>query len=571
MGAFEHLLDYHINWYHKNLSAAQIKKGDKFTPLGTLTTHEKKRILLSNIFGVDLDANAVEVTKLSLLLKCLEGETEASIKQQISLFHERVLPDLDNNIKCGNSLIDTDFYDSQIDLGEERKIKPFSWKKGFPEVFKQGGFDVVIGNPPYVRQELINNLQKEYFSKKYKVYNGLADLYTFFFEKGIEILNENGRLGIIVANKWMRANYGGALRIWLKHQNLKIIIDFGDLQIFKGATTYPCIIICDKEKPSQFIEVTNIKTLNFENLEQYTLINKSNIPQTSLKDEGWNISSDESKSILTKLKLTGKPLDKYVKGKVYRGVVTGLNEAFVIDEFKKNELIKKSPQSIKYIKPYLRGRDIFRYGLKNSNLYLLYIPWDFNPKEHKTIIEHLYSFKTELSNRPEVKEGRFPWYSLSRYASDYVKEFDKNKIVYQVMQVKPCFAFDTEGYYCNNSIWFFPEGSKYLVGILNSKLGWFMISNYCTKIQNGFQLIYKYLENLSIKDAISKKDQLLQNEIIKHVDLLIKLNEDIKTENLQTKIDQIKQRIEYSEEKINQLVYELYELTPEEIKIVEDE
>ncbi|MBK7667726.1 MAG: hypothetical protein IPJ32_10525 [Sphingobacteriaceae bacterium] len=123
------------------------KKGDVFTPQGTLTTHEKKRILLNNIYGVDLDANAVEVSKLSLLLKCMEGETEASIKQQITMFHERVLPDLDNNIKDGNSLIDTDFYDTQIDFGYERKIKPFSWKKGFPEVFKQGGFDVVIGNP----------------------------------------------------------------------------------------------------------------------------------------------------------------------------------------------------------------------------------------------------------------------------------------------------------------------------------------------------------------------------------------------------------------------------------------
>jgi hypothetical protein len=183
LGAFDYLLQYHINWYHNNLSEAQRKKGTVFTPQGTLTTHEKKRILLCSIFGVDLDANAVEVTKLSLLLKCMEGETEASIKQQISLFHERVLPDLDNNIKSGNSLIDTDFYDSEIDLGYERKIKPFSWKKGFTEVFKQGGFDVVIGNPPYVRQELIDNKQKDYFAKKYKVYNGLADLYTFFLKR----------------------------------------------------------------------------------------------------------------------------------------------------------------------------------------------------------------------------------------------------------------------------------------------------------------------------------------------------------------------------------------------------
>ncbi len=369
----------------------------------------------------------------------------------------------------------------------------------------------------------------------------------------------------------MRANYGESLRRWLKQQDLSKIIDFGDLQIFDGATTYPCIIICNKATPSHQIEVTNVKTLKFESLERYVLDNKANLSQSSLTDEGWNMSSTESKSMLSKLKEKGKPLDKYVKGRVFRGVVTGLNEAFVIDVDKRNEILKTNPQSKKYIKPYLRGRDIFRFGIRNSNLYLLYIPWDFNPKEHKLIMDHLSLFNKELSNRPEVKEGRFPWYSLSRYASDYVEEFNKHKIVYQVMQVKPCFAFDTTGYYCNNSIWFFPEGSKYLIGILNSKLGWFMISNYCTKIQNGFQLIYKYLENLSIVDIVTKKQELLYNEIVKHVDLILSLNADLQTEKLQTKTDQLKQRIEHSEEKINRCVYELYDLGEADIKVIEEQ
>ena len=198
IGAYQYLLQHHKDYYTNNGKPSKGSKDNPLTPDGNLTTAEKKRILLNNIFGVDLDANAVEVTKLSLLLKCMEGETEASISSQLKLFHERVLPTLDNNIKDGNSLIDIDFYSSEIDFGEEKKIKPFSWKKAFAEVFKQEGFDCVIGNPPYVRQELLG-IQKPYFQKHYKVFHGMADLYSYFFEKGINLLNQHGRFGIIVA------------------------------------------------------------------------------------------------------------------------------------------------------------------------------------------------------------------------------------------------------------------------------------------------------------------------------------------------------------------------------------
>ncbi len=169
LGAYQYLLDWHILYYN-----GSSKKNKAFiTPDGGLTTALKKKILLNNIFGVNLDAQAVEVTKLSLLLKCMEGETQASIQNQLSMFHERVLPSLETNIKCGNSLVGTDLNDGKFDFdsAEEDKIKPFDWKVAFPEVFKKDGFDTVIGNPPYVRQELIGAL-KEYFQRIYKVYNG---------------------------------------------------------------------------------------------------------------------------------------------------------------------------------------------------------------------------------------------------------------------------------------------------------------------------------------------------------------------------------------------------------------
>ncbi len=211
LGAFDFLLKFHADYYHKNPPSA---KSGIITPNGTLSTAEKKKILLNNIYGVDLDANAVEVSKLSLLLKCMEGETEASIKQQITLFHERVLPDLDNNIKDGNSLIDTDIYDSEIDLGFEKKIKPFSWKKQFPEVFKQGGFDVVIGNPPYSLVGSDRKHEQDYFSSgKFELNSYKINTYILFLEKGLKLLKQDkSALGYIIPKSLVFNTYFDSTR-----------------------------------------------------------------------------------------------------------------------------------------------------------------------------------------------------------------------------------------------------------------------------------------------------------------------------------------------------------------------
>jgi type I restriction-modification system DNA methylase subunit len=340
---------------------------DKLTPDGNLTSAEKKRILLNNIYGVDIDVNAVEVTKLSLLLKCMEGETQASIQHQMSMFNERVLPSLENNIKCGNSLIDTDYYDSQLDFGEEKKIKPFNWQKAFPDVFspleggkggvnleggkggvkggqrnvkggqERGGFDAVIGNPPYVRQELLSD-QKDYYKQKYKVYHGMADLYSYFIEKSLNLLNAKGIYGVIVANKWMRANYGEPLRKFLKIQNIEEIIDFGDLPVFESATTYPCILIVNKNNKTNEIKITIPNTLKFSSLLEYVYEHQKIIKQDLLNDNGWNLGSETEQNLLEKINNNGIPLGRYVNKKIFRGLLTGLNEAFVINAEIRNKL-----------------------------------------------------------------------------------------------------------------------------------------------------------------------------------------------------------------------------------------
>ena len=280
--AYQYLMDWHREWYIQNLvpllqsglkpSSPEIrrllpgvetgKKGRKkeielpvYQGRGgewRLTTAERKRILLNNIYGVDIDRQAVEVTKLSLLLKVLEGENDETISKQLKLFQERALPDLSNNIKCGNSLIGWDILKDNPGIAQEEidRINPFDWEKEFPEIFQRGGFSVVIGNPPYVRQEGLGEF-KGYFQKHYKVYQSTADLYSYFIERGVSLLRDGGIFSYIVANKWMRANYGQPMRKWLKEQCIEEIIDFGDLQVFQGATTYPCIIRITKSAPRQ--------------------------------------------------------------------------------------------------------------------------------------------------------------------------------------------------------------------------------------------------------------------------------------------------------------------------------
>ena len=218
------------------------------------------------------------MTKLSLLLKVLEGENEQTISQQLKLFHERALPDLGNNIKCGNSLIGSDFYHGeQVSMGlyktrrRRYRINAFDWdgKDGFPEIMKAGGFDAVIGNPPYVRQEILGDKFKQYAAWKYKTYSGTADLYVYFFERCVNLLNDRGLFSFIVANKWMRANYGEALRRWMVEHRIHEIVDFGDLPVFQNITTYPCIITLSgrpEKKRTVICKVKNLEVQGFNGI-----------------------------------------------------------------------------------------------------------------------------------------------------------------------------------------------------------------------------------------------------------------------------------------------------------------
>ncbi len=622
IGAYQYLLNWHVDWYITHLvplmkegKAATDKEVQKFLPVKPvstkkgrkklrsagsdydfpiyqmseddwrLTSDEKKRILLNNIYGVDIDQQAVEVTKLSLLLKVLEGEKGERISKQLTITQERVLPSLDENIKCGNSLIGPDIY-STIQMASDNdeefyRINAFDWKQEFPDVFEQGGFDAVIGNPPYVRQELLKG-QKEYFDGHYEVYHGIADLYAYFIEKGISLLKDGGQFSYIVANKWMRANYGKPLRSWLKSKRIEEIIDFGDLPVFKQATTYPCILRVAKGEANDSFKAIHVDTLDFSDLSEYVKESGHLIHRDSLSDDGWSLVDEKNQSLLDKLMHSGKPLGEYVEGKIYRGVLTGLNKAFVIDEATKDRLIAEDPKSAEIIKPFLAGREIKRYidlkpqqylilfqkGWTNQNSGALKNKWLWLKDHYSAIANHLEPFTNEGEKRYD--KGDY-WWELR--ACDYYQEFEEPKMILPDISLTSNISLDIDTKcYCVNTAYIIVNSELYLLGILNSKLTNFIYSKISPKYRGGYlRFIYQYLIQLPIRtiDLSNPEDVVRHDRMVSLVEQMLELHKKLDAAKLGSEKEMIQRRINATDTEIDRLVYELYGLTDEEIAIVE--
>jgi type I restriction-modification system DNA methylase subunit len=338
LGAYQYLLEYHLNWYVDH--RAEIKKINDFIYQGKagqwfLTTREKKNILLHNIFGVDIDPQAVEVTKLSLLLKVLENESEESIKKQLQLFHERALPDLDSNIKCGNSLIGSDFYKNQqinlFDDEQKYKINAFDWETEFPEIFKKGGFDLIIGNPPYIGFQGFKE-DKNYLKEKYSTAEGLFDFYIPFLEKSIHLLIVKGLLGFICPTNFMKRNHGKKIRsLLLEKTQIMEINDFEDKQIFQGATNYTGIFIFQVSEPKKEHCLAYRKSsLNAESIE---------VLQSALNEDVWVFRDSNSESIVNKIvkNKSVSSLETICEG-ISEGIVTGENSVFLLNDITANSI-----------------------------------------------------------------------------------------------------------------------------------------------------------------------------------------------------------------------------------------
>lgn len=590
LGAYQYLLDWHRDWYVKDGPAkwATCKNPTMYQAQGGdwhLTTAEKKRILLNNIYGVDIDSQAVEVTKLSLLLKVLEGENNQTLASQLRIFHQRALPDLGDNIKCGNSLIGPDFYAQQLlplDEEERYRINVFDWEKEFSEIMKAGGFDAVIGNPPYVRQELLGDI-KNYFQQHFATYHGVADLYVYFIEKGVGLLKQNGRFGFIVANKWMKVNYGTPLRLWMKKQSIDEIVDFVDLPVFQGATTYTCILRIRKNTEHEKFRAVHVETLNFASLEAYVGAHNLTIDQTTLNDEGWSLVDNNSQSLLSKLKKIGSPLSHYVNGEIYRGVLTGCNDAFVIDKKTRKDLIATDKKSAEIIKPFLLGRDIKRYQTPHSDTYVIFTRRGIDIKKYPAVEKYLSSYKERLMPKPKNwkgkdkewkgrKSGPYQWYEIQD-TTEYYSQFEKTKILWPgISSEVTAFAFDQDGYFGNDNNQMIITGDRYLLGVLNSKLMQYLLVHICDKVQGGFyRLKIAYMEQMPIRpiEFSNLDDKALHDKMVSLVEQMLSLNKQLPAAKTDHEKTALQRQIDATDEQIDQLVYELYGLTEEEIKIVE--
>jgi len=264
------------------------------------------------------------------------------------------------------------------------------------------------------------------------------------------------------------------------------------------------------------------------------------------------LARPEVLALLNKLRCSGTPLGEYVGERFYRGIVTGLHKAFVIDQNVQDQLLAEDPRSAEVIKPWLRGRDLKRWKVERPGLHLIYVPWEFPIKKYPAVFDHLKQYQSRLARRPEVKEGRFPWYALSRYAAQYVDEFAKPKIIYQKFQVGPKFTFDENGTFVNSAIWMLISDDLNLLAVLNSSLGWFLVQNYCTRIQRGYQLIWDYFQHIPLVLPNSAQRAAIEALVRKLLDAE----------------GQGPQVAEWEQE-LNALVYELYGLTGEEVAIVE--
>lgn len=598
LGAYQHLLDYHLEWYtnHDPQQWAAAKK----PPLRRvsqdewrLTTAEKKRILLNNIYGVDIDRQAVEVTKLNLLLKVLEGENDETLGQQLKLWQERALPDLGKNVKCGNSLIGPDQLPRRLfDDQESRRINAFDWTREFPEVMKAGGFDAVIGNPPYIRIQTMKEwapLEVELYKQHYVAASqGNYDIYVVFVEKGLSLLNPRGCLGFILPSKFFATDYGERLRgLIAKRRALVEVVDFGAGQVFENALTYTCLLFLSAKESQKLRYFRPARPLD---------VLQNDVPSRvleadSLTYESWSFASDASNTLAARLlersiSLLQLPCD------ISRGSSSGADDVFILTSTESDVSGRAVPTEIEseLLRVPLHATDFGRYRCTPSHSKWILFPYVASDRRYGLLAEQdlrqgfplAYAYLAARRNRLLERAQYRAWYGYSAPRNLDVHESAQILVPLLANKGSFCKAPQPGSAYCLMASGGFsirldpkcPLSPDYVLGLLNSRLLFWRLRSISNVFQGGWVTCTKqYVGTLPIRtiDFSDPADAARHARMVELVNRMLELHRHLAAARTEADRELYSRQITATDREIDALVYELYGLTEEEIKIVEGE
>ncbi|MCX7046549.1 MAG: Eco57I restriction-modification methylase domain-containing protein [Candidatus Sumerlaeota bacterium] len=601
LGAYQCLQDHCLRWYieHNPETNKKAVYQDPRHGQWRLTIEEKKRILTTHIFGVDIDPQAVEVTKLSLLLKALEGEDNASLSRQLELFRARALPNLADNIKCGNSLIGPDYFTGGLiyDPEEMKRVNPFDWRQGFPDAMEAGGFDCIIGNPPYIRIQTMKEwapLEVEIYKELFHAGSaGNYDIYVVFIEQGLKLLNAKGSLGFICPHKFFNSKYGSPLRgIIAKGQHLSHVVHFADQQIFAGATTYTCMLFLEKAGAQEcWFRLAD----EIEKWKATQSARDAFIPARNITDKEWNFQPGDGVRLFRKLQRMPVKLGDVAS--IFVGLQTSADPVFVFKDvlsLKGRTVSVYSKQLDEIIsietdllKPVVRSGNIGRYFADATAAVLF--PYEFDNGKAKLIPENVLkktfpkAWSYLLRNKhllAEREHGKFKttgWYQL------YPKNLDlweQPKILVPYMSTRLNACFDTDNRYFVNvttggfgvTISWRHGDMRYFTGLLNSRLLNWMMKKVSTKFHGGyFGANKQFLVQLAIRavNLNDYRDKTAHDRMVTLVDSMLTLHKHFASAKSEAQKEIIQRQIAATDAEIDRLVYELYGLTDEEIAIIE--
>ncbi len=466
---------------------------------------------LANVWTSSFFGNAMSPEEYREVVRHLQGEaTSLSAAQLVPFLHHA-------------AVMDNDY---------------FHWELAFPEIFfdeygrslgDRAGFDAVIGNPPYVRQEIFADA-KGFLQERFETYHGLADLYIYFLEQSVKHLRHLGACGLIVSHKFMRADYGYPLRQFLiRWTRLQSIIHFGDLPVFADAAAYPAIISMRRaeiEAPLQKVWITQVGSLDFAELASLVADERYLVSNNGFAATGWSLKNGLVESLQTKLQRVSQPLGQYVDQRIFYGIKTGLNRAFFIDEATRTRFLQRQPEAALLMKPLVVGEDLNHYYVAYQQRYLLLIPsgwtrertgledeaaaWAWLQQHYPPVADHLALFADEAKLRYD--KGMF-WWELR--PCDYYEVFEQPKIIYPVIARDLRFAFDETGYYANDKCFVIAVADDYLLGLLNSRLTYFFAQHALSGLRGDYmEFRATHLQNLPVFRVTEITDDAVRGSVL---------------------------------------------------------